>query len=169
MGLPSLRLIAPALLFTLPCFASAGGAPGPTTPSGVVAAPPADAPAAPGEPVQLPSWMTGDVTDAAVAINMTDAQKHEFNETVATFVSDHFAMIQKEAKREAPDLEQRVRSRDSSLARQMDDRMHKILTTEQWPAYQNYRKVLQKELKTAPLPQQSGGTRAQPGVGGGRG
>jgi len=120
-------------------------------------------------PVQLPSWMTGDVVKAAVAINMTDAQKHDFNQTVGDFVTDHFAMIQKEAKREAPDLEQRVKSRDSALMHKLDDRIHTILTAQQWPAYENYRKELQKALKSAPLPQQSGGSRAQPGVGGGRG
>jgi hypothetical protein len=164
--MPPSQLIAAALLFVLARIASAEDAPAPAAPNSPGAT---TAPAAPNGPVELPSWMSGDVVKAAVTINMTDAQKRNFNETVSDFVSDHFAMIQKEAKREAPDLEQRVRSRDSSLARQMDDRMHKILTTDQWSAYQNYRKVLQKELKNAPLPQQSDHTRAQPGVGGGRG
>jgi len=156
MHVSSFRVAALAFMLTASCIAAAEDAP--TTSPG--AAPP---------PVQLPSWMSGDVVKAAVAINMTDAQKHDFNEAVGDYVTDHFAMIQKEAKREAPDLEQRVRSRDGSLLRKLDDRLRKILTTEQWPAYEDYRKVLQKELKTAPLPQQSGGTRAQPGVGGGRG
>ena len=165
MRLPPMPFIAAALLFVLARTASTEDAPAPASPN----SPSLTAPAAPSGSVELPSWMTGDVVKAAVAINMTDNQKHDFNEAVSDFVSDHFAMIQKEAKREAPDLEQRVHSRDSSLARQMDDRVQKILTTDQWPAYQNYRKVLQKELKTAPLPQQTGHTRAQPGVGGGRG
>jgi hypothetical protein len=125
--------------------------------------------AAPAQPVQLPFWMTEDVLKAAVAINLTDPQKHDFNESVGEYVSEHFAMIQKEAKREAPDLERRVSSRDNSLLHQLDAKVKKILTNAQWPAYENYRKTLQKTLKTAPLPQQSGGTRAQPGVGGGRG
>jgi len=139
-----------------PATTAAAGAPAPA------------APAAATEPLQLPFWMTDDVLRAAVAINLTDAQKPEFNQAVGGYVADHFAMIQKEAKREAPDLEQRVKSRDNSLLHQLDDNLKKILTTAQWPAYENYRKTLQKTLKTAPLPQQSGGTRAQPGVGGGR-
>jgi hypothetical protein len=169
MRLPSFRYVALAILFAFPRIVAAEdapAAPAPTLPAAPATSP---TPGTPAEPVQLPAWMTGEVVKAAVAINMTDPQKHDFNESVGEYVTDHFTMIQKEAKREAPDLEQRVRSRDNSLVHQMDDRMHKILTSAQWPAYENYRKVLQKELKSAPLPQQSGGSRAQPGVGGGRG
>jgi len=157
MHMPTVRVAALVLMFAVSYGAVAEDAPS--------AAPDAATPA----PVQLPSWMTGDVIKAAVAVNMTDAQQHDFNEAVGDYVTDHFAMIQKEAKREAPDLEQRVKSRDGSLLHKLDDRMHTILTAQQWPAYENYRKVLQKDLKSAPLPQQSGGSRAQPGVGGGRG
>jgi hypothetical protein len=132
-------------------------------------APPEGPAAAPAQPVQLPSWMSADVVKAAVEINMTDAQQHEFNVVVGDYVGDHFAMIQKEVRREAPDLEQRVRSRDNALVHQMGDRMQKILTKEQLPAYENYVKTLRSELKSAPLPQPTGGSRAQPGVGGGRG
>jgi len=140
-------------------------------PPATAAAPaaPGDSPATPAPPVQPPFWMTDDVLRAEVAINLADAQKSGFNQAVGGYVADHFAMIQKEAKREAPDLEQRVKSRDNALLHELDDNVKKILTTAQWPAYENYRKTLQKTLKTAPLPQQSGGTRAQPGVGGGRG
>ncbi len=56
--------------------------------------------------------MTVDIVKAAVDIHMTDEQQHQFNDAVAEFVSSHFAMIQKELKKEAPDLEQRVKSRD---------------------------------------------------------
>ena len=110
-------------------------------------APSAGPAAAPEGPIQLPSWMSAEVVKAAVGINMTDAQQHEFNEVVGDYVTNHFAMIQKEAKREAPDLEQRVKSRDNALVRKMDTRMHEILTKEQWPAYENYKKVLRAGLK----------------------
>ena len=134
---------------------------------------PAAAPA-PGEPaaappVQLPFWMTPNVLKAAIGINMNDAQKHNFNEVVGQYVTDHFAMVQKEAKRESADLDQRVKSRDGALARKMDDQMQAVLTPQQMPAYENYRKVLREELKTAPLPQTSTGQRSMHGVGGGQG
>jgi len=97
--------------------------------------------------VQLPPWMTADVLKAAVQINMTDAQKPEFNTVVGQFVTDHFAMIQKELKRGAANLDMTIKSRDNALVHTMDDQVHKILTKEQWPAYENYRKVLRTSLK----------------------
>ena len=126
-------------------------------------------PPSPQPAVELPAWMTVDIVKAAVDIHMTDEQQHQFNDAVAEFVSSHFAMIQKELKKEAPDLEQRVKSRDGVLVRQMDARVHPILTTEQWPAYENYKKALRTQLKGMPLPQGSSSTRTPHGVGGGQG
>ena len=114
------------------------------------AAPAADAPAAgaaPAAPVQLPPWMSTDVLKAAVAINMTDAQKPEFNKVVGQYVTDHFAMIQKVMKVGAPNVDMTIRSKDNSLVHKMDDEVHKILTKEQWPAYEEYKKVLRAGLK----------------------
>jgi hypothetical protein len=112
---------------------------------------PAPAPAAPGAapaaPVQLPPWMSTDVIKAAVAINMTDAQKPEFNKVVGDYVTEHFAMIQKVNKVGAPNIDMTIRSKDSSLVHKMDDSVHKILTKEQWPAYEEYKKVLRAGLK----------------------
>ena len=62
-----------------------------------------------------------DVIKAAVAINMTDAQKPEFNKVVGEYVTDHFAMIQKEMKRGAPNLDMTIRSKDNG-ARPQDGR-----------------------------------------------
>jgi hypothetical protein len=112
------------------------------------AAPAADAAgAAPAAPVQLPPWMSTDVLKAAVAINMTDAQKPEFNKVVGQYVTDHFAMIQKVMKVGAPNVDMTIRSKDNALVHKMDDEVHKILTKEQWPAYEEYKKVLRAGLK----------------------
>jgi hypothetical protein len=118
---------------------------------------------------ELPAWITVETVQAAIDIHMTDDQQHQFIDAVGDFVNDHFRMIQKEVKKEAPDLERRVVSRDNALVRQLDTRMHTILTTEQWPAYENYKKVLRAQLKGMPLPQGSGRTRTPPGIGGGMG
>jgi phage terminase small subunit len=131
---------------------------------GATAAPATGAPAT--AHVQLPFWMTPEVLKAAIEIKMTDVQMHDFNEVVGQYVTDHFAMIQREAKREAADLDVRVRSRDGALARKMDEQVRAILTTEQMPAYGSYRKVLREQLKNAPLPQTSAGTRTSHAVGG---
>ncbi len=104
--------------------------------------PPAGHPA-----VEVPAWMTADIVKAAIEIQMTDAQLHQFNDAVGDFVSSHFTMIQKELKKEAPDLEQRVKSRDGVLVREMDTRMRPVLTSEQWPAYENYKKALRSQLQ----------------------
>ena len=112
----------------------------------------AAAPAAPAVPLQLPPWMTPDVFKAAVRINMTDAQKPEFNKAVSDFISDHFSMMQKEAKRNAPNLDMRIKSKDKALVHALDDKVHKILTEEQWPAYENYKKELRSGLSSSALP-----------------
>jgi hypothetical protein len=108
--------------------------------------------AAPAVPVQLPPWMTPDVFKAAVQINMTDAQKPEFNKAVSDFISDHFAMMQKEAKRNAPNLDMRIKSKDKALVHALDDKVHGILTKEQWPAYENYKKELRSGLSSNAMP-----------------
>jgi hypothetical protein len=109
------------------------------------AAAPAAAPAA-AAPVQLPPWMTPDVIKATVAINMTEPQKPQFTQIVGDYVTAHFAMIQKEVKRGAPNLDMTIRSKDNGLVHQMDDKMHKVLTAEQWPAFEEYKKVLRAAL-----------------------
>ncbi len=103
-------------------------------------------------PVQLPPWMTPEVFKAAVQINMTDAQKPAFNSAVGDFITDHFAMMQKEAKRNAPDLEMRIKSKDKALLHALDDKVHTILTKEQSPAYEKYKKVLRSGLSGIALP-----------------
>ena len=112
----------------------------------------AGTPAAPAVPVQFPPWMTPDVFKAAVQINMTDLQKPEFNKAVSDFISDHFAMMQKEAKRNAPNLDMRIKSKDKALVHALDDKVRGILTKEQWPAYENYKKELRSGLSSSAMP-----------------
>ncbi|HTO56906.1 MAG TPA: hypothetical protein VMJ74_03890 [Pseudomonadales bacterium] len=40
-----------------------------------------------------------------------------------------------------------IRSKDKSLIHKMDDEMKGVLTDPQWPAYENYKKVLASGLK----------------------
>jgi len=89
------------------------------------------------------------VMKAAVAMNMTDVQKPEFNKAVGQFITDHFAMIQKEIKRSAPNLDMTIKSRDRALVHTLDDNVHKILTQEQWPAYENYKEALLAALRSS--------------------
>jgi hypothetical protein len=135
---PSRRLFRatiPAILFT--CLLSAL--------SGLAMA--ADEAAAPAAAVQLPPWMSPELVKAAVDINMTDAQKPEFNKVVGDYVTEHFQMIQKEVKRGAPNLDMTIKSKDNALAHAMDKQVKTVLTKQQWPAYQKYKKVLRDGLK----------------------
>jgi hypothetical protein len=100
-------------------------------------------------PIQLPPWMTADVMKAAVAMNMTDVQKPEFNKAVGQYITDHFAMIQKEIKRSAPNLDMTIKSRDRALVHTLDDNVHKILTQEQWPEYEKYKDALLTALRSS--------------------
>lgn len=110
------------------------------------AAPAAAEPGAAQQPIQLPPWMTTDVLKAAVAINMTDAQKPQFNQVVGDYVTAHYAMIQKVNKLGAPNVDMTIRSKDHALVRKMDDEVKKILTAQQMPAYEDYKKALHEAL-----------------------
>ena len=123
---------------------------------------PAAAPAAAPAPVELPVWMSPDLIQATVQIGMTDAQKPEFSKAVGGYVSAHFSMLPNEVKRNAPDLERRIKSKDKALLHKLDAQVHEILTKEQLPAYDNYKKVLQKGLASAPLPAGSSEPRSGP-------
>jgi len=137
------RFVSLAILASLAAFIGTGAA---AEEAAAPAAAPAAGAAAPA-PVQLPPWMSVDVIKAAVAINMTDAQKPEFNKVVGEYVTDHFAMLQKESKRNnAANLDMTIKSKDKALVHKMDDEVEKILTKEQLPAYENYKKVLRAGL-----------------------
>jgi len=109
--------------------------------------PAADPSAAPA-PTQLPAWMSVEVFKAGVAIKMTDAQKHAFNAAVGEYVTDYYSMVQKELMRNAPDLDMRIKSKDKALVHTMDDEVHKILTEEQWLAYDQYKKTLRSDMRS---------------------
>jgi hypothetical protein len=106
-------------------------------------------PTAPTPLQQLPPWMTADVVKSFIAMNMTEAQKPEFNKAVGQFITDHFAMIQKEIKRSAPNLDMTIKSRDKALVHTLDNDVHKILTQEQLPAYENYKDALLTALRSS--------------------
>ena len=97
-------------------------------------------------PVQLPPWVTPELLKATQAINMTPEQNPKFQQIVGDYVTAHFAMIQKESKRGAPNLDMTIRSKDKSLMHKMDEDVAGVLTKEQMPAYENYKKVLHAGL-----------------------
>ena len=109
------------------------------------AAPGAAAPAA--APVQLPPWVTPDLIKATQAINLTPEQNAKFQQIVGDYVSAHFAMIAKVNKSGQPNIDMTIRSKDKALVHQMDEDMKGVITDAQWPAFENYKKVLKGGLK----------------------
>jgi len=108
----------------------------------------APAAAAPGAaPVQLPPWVTPDLIKATQAINLTPEQNPQFQQVVGDYVTAHFAMIAKVNKSGQPNIDMTIRSKDRALVHQMDDQMKGVITDAQWPAFEEYKKVLKAGLK----------------------
>ena len=114
--------------------------------SGAAAAADGNVPLAPSQQPALPAWMTPELIEAAVAMDLTAAQKPKFNTIVGQFITDSLATVQREIRREAPDLEMRIKGRTKALTHHMDDAVHEILTEEQWPAFERYKKALSTAL-----------------------
>jgi hypothetical protein len=111
------------------------------------AAPAAPAAGAAPQPVQLPPWVTPELIKATQSINLTPEQNPKFQQLVGDYVTSHFTMIQKVTKAAPPNLDMAIRSKDKALVHQMDDEMKGVITDAQWPAYENYKKVLKSGLK----------------------
>jgi len=108
----------------------------------------APAAAAPGAaPVQLPPWVTPELIKATQAINLTPEQNPKFQKVVGDYVTAHFTMIQKVNKAAQPNIDMTIRSKDKALVHQMDDEMKGVITDAQWPAFEDYKKVLKAGLK----------------------
>ncbi|MEZ5559807.1 MAG: hypothetical protein R3E86_14845 [Pseudomonadales bacterium] len=105
--------------------------------------------AAAAEEQPVPPWFQPDVLRAAVAINLSDEQKPQFQEAISDFFNDRMEMINKEVRRNPPNLERRIHSRTNSLVKAMDEKMGTFLTPEQMPQYEVYRDTLLANLKSA--------------------
>jgi len=95
----------------------------------------------------MPPWMQPEVVKSAVQINMNDEQKAEFRRLVGNYISDRVAMIQQVVSRGGMDLEKTIKTKDRRLQKELDEQMKVVLTKEQWPKYEDYKKVLKSKLK----------------------
>jgi Spy/CpxP family protein refolding chaperone len=107
----------------------------------------AEAAPAAAAPAQLPPWVTPDLIKATQAINLTPEQNAKFEQVVGDYVTAHFGMIAKVNKMGQPNIDMTIRSKDKALVHQMDDQMKGVITEAQWPAYEDYKKVLKDGLK----------------------
>lgn len=91
---------------------------------------------------ERPPWLSDEVIGAAMNIGMSEAQMGPFRESVGIFLEDYRDEARRIIRRGDAGIETSVQRARSSLARQMDKRMEKILTEAQMVPYQAYRAAL---------------------------
>lgn len=97
---------------------------------------------------QQPAFLQPEVLKAALAINLTDEQKPQFQEALGNFVNGRIAAINKlMRKHNQTNLGRKVKSKTNALLRSMDKEMAAFLTAEQIPAYETYRDTLKSHLQ----------------------
>ena len=95
-----------------------------------------------------PAFLQPEVLKAAMAINLTDAQKPQFQQALTEFSQDRMKMIGKLMRgHNVTNMDRKIRSRTNSLLKKMDKSMGTFLTAEQMPAYENYRDTLKANLR----------------------
>lgn len=95
-----------------------------------------------------PAFMQPEVLKAAIAINMTDEQKPQFQQALTTFVEARMKMIGKLMRgNNVTNIDRKIKSRTNSLLKKMDKSMAEFLSEEQMPAYQVYRDALKSNLR----------------------
>ena len=97
-------------------------------------------------PAFTPPWASPDVLKVQLGIHLTPEQGPKFSQIVGQFINDRQSMIQMENRKGVPNLEQDINSHTRSLEITMDKQLKPILTPEQWKPYEDYKKVLKKQL-----------------------
>ena len=95
-----------------------------------------------------PAFAQPEVLKAAMAINLTDEQKPQFQAALTDFVTGRMDAIKKlMSKRNQTNLPRKIKGRTNALLKKMDKSMGAFLTEEQLPAYENYRALLKANLR----------------------
>ena len=97
---------------------------------------------------QQPAFLQPEVLKAALAINMTDEQKPQFQQALTNFVNGRVEGINNlMRRRNVTNLDRKIKSLTNRLLRDMDEEMSAFLSEEQMPAYQEYRAKLKSHLR----------------------
>jgi hypothetical protein len=95
-----------------------------------------------------PAFLQPDVLRAAVAINLTEEQKPQFQAALTQFINARIEAVNRlMRKNNQTNLGRKIKSRSNSLLKQMDKDMAMFLTEEQLPAYQVYRDTLKANMR----------------------
>ena len=95
-----------------------------------------------GEEMERPAWLSEEVVRAAMNIGMSEEQLDPFRDSVRIFLEDYRDEARRIIRRGDAGIETSVQRARNSLAREMDERMSKILTDAQMAPYQDYRSAL---------------------------
>lgn len=80
-------------------------------------------------------------------MNLSDEEKVIFGEIIKDFSSDVQERMQLEARRNAPDLERRIKRRVNSLFADLDDRVKPVLNEERDVGYQIFKEGLYRQMQ----------------------
>ncbi|MFT7652614.1 MAG: hypothetical protein ACI9ON_002790 [Limisphaerales bacterium] len=95
-----------------------------------------------------PAFMQPEVLRAALAINMTEAQKPQFQAALTRFFDGRWSSLARlMQKNNQTDLPRKWKKKTNSLLKTMDKEVAGFLTEEQLPAYDTYRNTLKSNLK----------------------
>jgi len=96
---------------------------------------------------ETPAFLQPDVLKAAVAMNLTDEQKPQFQQSLTDFVNGRMAAFKKLMRgNNQTNMPRKMKSRTNKLLKQMDADVASFLTEEQMPAYELYRDTLKSYL-----------------------
>lgn len=97
---------------------------------------------------QTPAFLLPEVLEAAVAINLTDAQKPKFQAALTDFVNARVDAVNRLIrKNNQTNLKRKIKSKSNALLKKMDSAMAEFLLDDQLPAYQHYRDTLKANLR----------------------
>ncbi len=95
-----------------------------------------------------PAFVQPEVLKAALAINLTDEQKPQFQQALTDFVNDQDDAIRLLMRRNnQTNLPRKIKGKRNGLLKAMDKQMATFLTQEQMPAYEHYAKTLKSYMR----------------------
>ena len=102
------------------------------------------------EEAPRPPWLNVDVLKAAIAIDMTDEQKPQFQQAVSDLVNNRAKAINKIMRRNnVTDLRRKLKVASKRQFKKMDKAMAGFLTDEQHPKCEIYRDLLEDKMAEA--------------------
>jgi len=95
----------------------------------------------------IPTRQDREIVMAAVNIGMTEDQRPQFRQTVATFVQDYRSSVLNIMRgNNATHLERKIEKKRQSLTREMDLQMSSFLSLAQMARYETYRELMLTKL-----------------------